>query len=299
MESTTQDVRKYRLKGIALLRMFVEIAGLVMLLVMPAMLHFAGKLALLPQTGKIAVFALAVVALCILPCFGFVTFLVTTSSAGLTTIAAFSKQSCRWDEVREISKRSSYNWLRYVVELENKTTLTFPVLLNSCDQLVAEVRSHIPGAGAGVPRSPYRAFAADPFALAFQLLEAFVGVFFLFICWVFCASVMKGTNSSDVVTIVVFCVVCSIALLWRTYVVALMPKVVNLEPDRVSIRTLFYEKHYDWADMVSVKPPFPLLPEGFMLKTRKGSYLIGSGMNQSDELQQTISQRLPKPASTK
>ena len=67
-----------------------------------------------------------------------------------------------------------------------------------------------------------------------------------------------------------------------------MPKAVQLDPAQLTVRTLFFERRYGWDEIISVKPPFPLLPEGFILKTKKGSYLVGTGMNAADELQETV-----------
>jgi hypothetical protein len=121
-----------------------------------------------------------------------------------------------------------------------------------------------------------------------QFLQSAGGLFFIFICWVFYADIVKGASQADSYTVLGFCVLCTAALAWRTFVIALMPKSVELSKENVAVRTVFSQKSYSWDDILAVKQPFPLLPEGFILKTRRQSYLIGSGMDAADELHEAI-----------
>jgi hypothetical protein len=43
-----------------------------------------------------------------------------------------------------------------------------------------------------------------------------------------------------------------------------------------------------------VSEPLPLLPEGFVIRTTKGSYLIGNGMDSADELESSLKANLTK-----
>lgn len=92
--------------------------------------------------------------------------------------------------------------------------------------------------------------------------------------------------------VLVFCLVASGILLWRTVMILLMPRSVEVKLEFVVIRTLFFTLALPWEKVVSVKPTIPLLPEGFMIKTKKGSYLIGNGMDRSDELEQVLQGKL-------
>jgi hypothetical protein len=133
-----------------------------------------------------------------------------------------------------------------------------------------------------------RLFRNDPVALVFQFLQAAGGLFFIFISWVFYADLAKSSTPTDSYTVLGFCILCTAALAWRTFVIALMPKSVELSKENVSIRTVFSQKSYSWSDVLAVKQPFPLLPEGFILKTKRQSYLIGAGMDAADELHDAI-----------
>jgi hypothetical protein len=287
---------KFRLKTMVLVRAFAEMAVMIVLISAPITLLVVHKLFLLPRTAQIVLWGAAAVSLCILPWFGFITYKVTTSDTGLNAIALFLKQSCSWNQIKALSRRSTHNWSRYVVELDNNSEVTFPLMLESCDELVAQIRAHLPASARGVsdPNAP-RSFRTDPIAIVFQFLQVFAGVGFISISWLFCASIARTTtNKVDTITILAFCLAASLVLAWRTWMVSLMPKVVQIEPAQLTIRTLFFERRYAWDQVVSVKPPFPLLPEGFILKTKKGSYLVGTGMNAADELQEAVSAKIAK-----
>jgi ABC-type multidrug transport system fused ATPase/permease subunit len=295
---TAANTRKFRLKTIVLVRAFAEMTVLIVLIAAPLALLIAGKLLLLPRTAQIVLWVAEAVSLGILPWFGFITYQVTTSDTGLNAIALFLKQSCSWNQIKALSRRSTHNWSRYVVELESNSELTFPLVLESCDELVAQIRAHLPAQAQGASRANlFRSFRTDPIAILFQFLQAFAGMGFISICWLFCASVVRTTNMADTTTIVAFCVATSAVLGWRTWMVSLMPKAVQLDPAQLTVRTLFFERRYGWDEIISVKPPFPLLPEGFILKTKKGSYLVGTGMNAADELQETVNAKIAKGSS--
>ena len=288
MQETSSAVRKFRLKPMVLARIFSEMAVLLVLIVLPVMLHCSGKFSIVPTPVKAVIFILSGISCCILPWFGYVTYQVNADQNGLTALALFVKHSGTWAQMKSLSRRSSYNFLRYVVELDEQKEITFPVLLYQCDELVTIIREHLPaGSGAG-QRSPFRAFRTDPVALIVQFLQATGGIVFVVISWIFCFSIIKNAGSSDAATMVAFCAVCSIAMIWRTVVVVLMPRVIRLGETEIAVSTLFFEKKYKWEDVRTIKPSFPLLPEGFMLNVKRGSYLVGAGMDSADELQDTI-----------
>ncbi len=74
--------------------------------------------------------------------------------------------------------------------------------------------------------------------------------------------------------------------------VLLMPLNVEVKLEFVVIKTCFFTVALPWEKIVSVKPTMPLLPEGFMIKTTKGWYLIGNGMDRSDELETALADRI-------
>lgn len=286
-------VRKYSLKPMVIARVFAELTVLVLLVCLPLLLWGTGRLAPLPMAGKAVIFTLSGLALLVMPWFGFITYQVTSSQAGLLALSLFKKQSCQWQQIRGLSRRCTNNILRYVVELEDKSEFTFPVLLKNCEALVDEIKQHLPkGSHNGGMRNPYRLFRTDPLAMGVQFAQAFACLFFILVIWIFCTNTLRTTHNSDAYVVLAFSIICSAALGWRCFVVALMAKTVELTRDAIVVSTLFFQKTYPWNEVKSVKMPFPLLPEGFILKTKKFSYLISTGMDAGDELQDAIQGRL-------
>lgn len=288
--SGPEKPKRYRLKAMVIARLLAEMTVLLILVILPIVLFFLHRLTMMPGGVQFLLIAIAVVSLAILPCFGFITILVVAGAEGLTSIALFKRQSCAWSDIKNLTRRSTYNWLRYVVQFEGGE-LSFPILLKSCDELVARVRAHLP-APALIAYNPYRKFKYDPFALGIQIAQSALAVIFLSVAWFFCAGIFKSSTSTDSSIMLGFCVLCSLIFLWRTIVVLLMPRSVELTRATVVITTLFFQREYNWEDVRAVALPFPLLPEGFMLKTKRGSYLVGTGMEAGDELEQAIKLRL-------
>src|SRR5262249_5511868 len=158
--------------------------------------------------GKAVVYTLAFLAVCAMPWFGFITYQVNASEAGLLALALFKKQNCRWEQIRGLSRRCSNNILRYVVEIDDKSEFTFPVLLKNCDALVDEIRQHLP-AGFDAPRNPYRLFRNDPLAMGVQFLQALACLFFMVVIWIFCSNTMRTMhNNSDAYAVLAFSIIC-------------------------------------------------------------------------------------------
>jgi hypothetical protein len=280
-------VRKYRLKAMVLARVFAEISVLILLVALPILIQVMGKMSLLPIGGKAVLIGLAIIALCVLPFFGYITYQVNTDDAGITTLALLSKHSCLWHEVKALTRKSSNSWVRYVVEHDGGE-LSFSPLLRSADVLVQEIRAHLPD-GSGIASNPYRMFQSDPSAFMVQCVQSLAGIVFVCIGWfLFAGTTSKAGHSGDAEILFGFCAVCTLVFIWRTVVVALMPKTVELTRDQLIVRTYFSEQRYPWGDVKSVSAPFPLLPEGFLIKTKKFSYLVGSGMEAGDELEEAI-----------
>jgi hypothetical protein len=270
-----------------LARVLAEMSVLIVLILLPILLQIMGKFGLMPMGAKVVVSALTVISLCILPWFGFITYQVNTDAQGMTTLAVLARHFCEWQAIKGLSRKSSNNWVRYVVEYEGGE-LSFPTLLKSCDGLVQEIRTHLPG-GSGVVANPYRMFKCDAVALLVQALQSAAGIVFVCIGWfLFAGTMMRGGHNGDSAMLAAFCAACTLVFVWRTFVVALMPKTVELTPDQLIVATQFFQRKYPWSEVLSVQTPFPLLPEGFMIKTKKGSYLIGVGMEAGDELEDAL-----------
>jgi hypothetical protein len=287
-------VARYRLRTMVLARMLTEVAVLLGMVAIPAYLVASGKFPSFRPHVQGMFITLGVVAVAILPWFGFITWLVTTNENGIATHALFKKQFCTWGQIKGLTRRATWNWQRFVVEYEGGE-LTFPVLLNKCDALVAEIRSHLqPGASGGgvggAGTSTERNFVYDPVAMSLQVIQSVAAVIFVGLFWLFFTSKTQHfkPGSNDAICLFIFCDIASLIFLWRLWAVAFMPKSVAVTKQELIVRTHFNERHISWSEVLAVGLPLPLLPEGFTLKTKKGSILIGSGMDSADELHEIV-----------
>ncbi len=289
-----KKAKRYRLKSMVLARIFAEITVLLILINLPAVLGMTGYLMKLPSYGTVVLFTLCVLSALLLPAYAYITWSVQVDSEGLTAIALARKQSCKWESVKRIARRSNWNWVRYVVE-HNDGELTFPIWLKDCNELIETVRNRLPK-GAGTS-PPFRKFSQDPISILFQCGQAALGVSLVVVFWFFFADLIKdkSINNTDSICVLVFCVIISAIFMWRTFVVILMPRSIRLTGPEVIVETLFFKRTVPWSDVLKIKPALPLLPDGFMLSTRKGSFLIGNGMDSADELVSAVKGRLEAP----
>ena len=244
-------------------------------------------------------YVLATIGAVLLPCFGFLTWQVRVDDKGLTADALFKHQFCSWDAMKKLSRRASWNWQRYVIEFDGGS-LHFPVLLARCDELVRTVRQRMQGdeGGSGAiflgHSMPHRVFLYDPISMAVTIGQAVVACIFVVLFWFFFAfSLRKQFQSTvDEAMILIFCLGGSIIFLWRLIVVLRMPNRVELTRDRVIFKGIFVTNIMTWSDILSIKSSTPLLPEGVTIKSKKGQFLIGTGMNSADELQEIVQYEL-------
>ncbi len=281
---------RYRLRTMVLARMLTEAVVLVGMMALPIVLTASGKLSSFKPPVQGMFIALGVIGLAILPWFGYITWLVTTDENGITSHALFKKQFCTWNQIKSLSRKASWNWLRFVVEYEGGE-LSFPVLLNKCDALVNEIRQHLPqGAGGGAAQNLQRKFIYDPIAMSMQTLQSLAAIAFVGLFWLFFSAKAHHfkPGSNDEICLLIFCAIATLIFLWRCWAVAFMPKSVEVTKSSLITSTYFNERQIPWTEVMSVGVPLPLLPEGFTIKTKKGTILIGSGMDSADELQQIV-----------
>lgn len=296
----TESAKKktYLLKPMVAARLGAEASVFLILLALPLVLLVLGKLGGLSFTYKIIVGICGFCGLVMLPVYGFITFKVTVTDDELTTHALFHKQSCLLSTIKGLTRRSNWNWIRYVVEYEGGD-LTFPIWLQKCDELVETLRLRIPGGFEGKRSAFGRLFKLDPVGIAFQLGQVAAGLVFIGVVWFFAISLYHsgsaGISSADEMLVIVFAAIVSAIVLWRSVVVVLMPRKIQLKNDQIVLRTFFFEREFPWSEIKAVKEPFPLLPEGFMLHTKKGSYLVGNGMDSADELSDAIKEKITAP----
>jgi hypothetical protein len=271
-------------------RMLSEITLFVVFMALPVVLFSLGKFMQLSIPGRAVFVTLAVLGMCLLPFYGFITWQVRLDSSGITCVSLFKKQFCEWTTVRGLSRRSSWNWLRYVIETRDGE-ISFPVMLRNCDELVDTIRSCLP-AGGPASRGTTKLFQHDKVSAMWQLAQVVYGFVFIAIIWTFFGT-LHVKSSSDWWLLLSFAVVATAVLLWRTVVIALMPLRIQITPDKLLVKNLFFERGYLWSDLRGIKPSSPFLPEGYTINTPKMSYLVGSNMNAADELQEILVAKIP------
>jgi hypothetical protein len=293
--------RVYRLKYMVAARICAEASAFFFMLALPLVLLLLGKFFDLSWTYKLIVSVLGLIGLLVLPVYGFITYKVTVIGDELTAHSLFRKHACLVSTITKISRRCNFNWIRYVVQYEGGE-LTFPIWLKDVDGLVDYLRKEMPtGAGERLAALINRKFRQDPVSLIFQVAQAVAGMIFTGVVWFFAASLYQsgsaGISAADEILVAVFAVAISGILLWRTVVVALMPKIIEVREDDVVLQTFFFEKKVRWLEVKPTSEPFPLLPEGFMFNSKHGNFLVGNGMDAADELAEAINQRMAKAQS--
>lgn len=291
-ENSSELSVDYRLKSMVMARILAELTVFLILLALPLVAFLQGWFASMEQAWIIVLCVLSLFSAVMIPVYGFITWRVRVTQTGLITRSLFQSQTRNWQSIKGISRRSNFNWQRYVVESEDGN-IVFPIWLKDVDKLVLTIKSRLPQ-GVGLP-SPFRRFSQDPISLVFQIGQAFMGIALTIIFWVFFVQLSSDqvTNKADMIILLFFCLALTVCILWRTLIILLMPRCIQLTEAFMRVETLFFSREYAWDEIKKVTESIPLLPEGFVIKTGRQTYLIGSGMDAADELLATVRKKIP------
>lgn len=291
----------YTLKTMVFVRMFAEISVFCVLVVLPLILLANGEFTKLPALIKSLLVVAGVIAALILPIYGLITYRVTVDTDGLRTIALFRKQFIRWEQITGLRLRTAFGWRRYVVISEHED-LSFPVWLTNINQLVEQIRAALPHGGRMIAVDGAKVFAQDRIGMAFTVFKLCIGLVFIFVFWMFYADLQthrsKNADPSDAMVILAGCVIFTAVMLWRSFVIVMMPRMVSTDAGGITFRTWFKRAMVPWSDVTALAQPFFLLPEGIVIKMKEGELLIGNELDAFDELQDELRDRVPAPAKT-
>lgn len=289
----------FRLKTMVLARIFAELTAIMLLIGLPFLLILLGKYSEIAMPWRWVTGGLALAAACLLPVYGFITYQVRLTDEEIVASRFFGKLRCRFDKIKSLSRRSNFNIVRYVVESTEDTELSFPVWLNQCELLVSILRDKLP-IGSGGKSAFGRVYKQDTVAVALQMVQVVLSLIFIVIAWFFAFGVKGGssTQNGDVMLLFAFAAIASLLLLYRAWRIFMIPLAVSLDDDSFAVRTLVNKQTFLFRDLMSVHAPWPVLPEGFEIKTKRGSYLVGTGMNDADELESALKSKLVKPQAT-
>jgi hypothetical protein len=281
--------RTFTLKPMVMARLLAEATVLIVMIITPIVLWIPGSVQKMPQTMQLSMFGLAGLACVVLPFYGFITYQVLVDAAGMTTVALFSKQRAVWEEAERLSLKTTLNWKRYVLSTEQKD-LSFPVWLKELPALLGIIRSYLPeGTTGGDKEKSYR---QDAMGQIIRFAQIAAWCLFIVVFWNFYAGSVKTLSVADSMLVLAAAIIATVIIGWRCFVIATLPHTVRTSRDGLFIKTLFGEKSIDWNQCLNLKPSFLLLPEGIVLKTSKGSFLITDNLDGSEELADELKDRV-------
>jgi hypothetical protein len=293
------EARSYTLKTMVLVRMFAEVSVFCFLVGLPIVLFFSGEFGKLPVLIRSLLVVAGGISLLILPVYGFIPFRVAVDVDGLRTIALFKQHHLRWDRITGLRLRTAFGWRRYVV-IGEEDSISFPIWLNKVEELVDQIRAVLPQGGRMIAVAGTKTFAQDAVGTAFTIFKLSAGLIFVAIFWMFFVYLQghksvsgKPADPSDAMVILAACVLFTVAMLYRSYIILMMPRVVSSDSDGLTLQSWFKREIVPWADITGLAPPFFILPEGIVVKTKKAKHLIGNELDAFDELQDELAERVP------
>lgn len=280
----------YRLKPMAAARILAELLSLIVCVLGPLVGYPLGLFNSLPTMFRLVPLVVFLVAALLLPFYGFITFAVVREDDALTAISLLRKSKCAWQDIKSIKRRTTWNQTRYVLTTAAGTEINFPIWLSNCDQLVKEIRDHVPSSGEAPSEGGIKMFRGSLSALVIQFFQSVLGLILAGIVWFFIFTTLfaKPVSQSDKLLVIGFALLVTGMFLWRALMVFLMPFVISSSPEELTLKSLFYRTAFPWDDIVSIALAPPLLPEGFILKTKRGDFLIAGSIEASDELKQEL-----------
>jgi hypothetical protein len=78
--------------------------------------------------------------------------------------------------------------------------------------------------------------------------------------------------------------------LWRTLRIVLMPIEVEVSNSEIALNSPFYKLRLPWNENLKLFLAPPLLPEGYILRTKHGDFFLSGTIEASDELAKQIEQ---------
>jgi hypothetical protein len=290
--------RSYTLKTMVFVRMFAEITVFLGIVALPIYLLATHQFSKLPPLIQALQVVAAIVCALILPVYGFITYKVSVDIDGLRTHALFRRQFIQWDHISGLRLRTAFAWRRYVV-IAGDESVSFPIWLVNIDELVDQIRAVLPQGGRMLPVGGVKVFAQDALATAFTIFKLVSTLIFIAIFWMFFVYLeshkSKHADPSDAIVILAGCLIFTAIMLWRSYSIAMMPRMVSTDESGITYRTWFRQTEtLPWSDLSGVAPPFFLLPEGIVVKAKnRKQILIGNDLDAFDELQDELRERAP------
>lgn len=288
----SQNKNIYRLKTMAGVRVLSEVVALIFLICLPFVLLLTGVFTSLDLVVKLAVAFTSVFSVLLLPAYGFITWQINILETGLEGWSLIKRRKINWVDLKKLTRKGNFNWQRYVLEYEGGD-MTFPLLFERSDELISRIREHLPQDLSPVAAGP-RVFRQDSISYLMQFLQVLFGLILSGTAGFFASHLLSGANASiwDSLLVMIFALLINLCMFYRAVVVALMPRIVVIDQDYFEMETLFFKKKMGWQKIERLEASNLLLPEGFLLDTREGTFLIGTGFDELDDLVVQVKKKL-------
>lgn len=273
-------------------RLFAEMTACLIVIALPVVAALPiHKYAIAPTTMA-ALILLAVGAGVLLPSYGFITYKVKVDDDGLQLLSAFKKQVVAWQQMQSLGLKTSFGWRRYVITTDGESA-SFPIWLANVTELVHLIRARLPNRGMSAAARD-RVFKQHPLGLVMQIGKLTATIGFIGLFWYFFVTMLKRPpkEATDIAIIFGACVVLTVLMLWRIWLIAFMPRRVEVSDEGLFLDTWFFKKPVAWSETKKVNAPPMILPEGELLSTKGGWFLLSADLEAFDELQYEVSRRL-------
>jgi hypothetical protein len=287
--------KSFTLKPLVVARLFAEMTACLIVIALPVVAALPVHQLEIAPTTMAALILLAAGAAVLLPSYGFITYKVDVEDDGLKLLSAFKKQVVKWQDITSLALKTSFGWRRYMLTTSNNESASFPIWLGHVGELVGLVRSRLPGRGQS-QAARNRIFRQHPVGLLMQMGKLALTLGFIALFWYFFATLIKSPHRDqmDVAIILGACVILTALMLWRLWLIAFMPRQVETSGEGLHLTTWLFQRQIAWADVSRVNAPPLLLPEGELLKTPRGWYLLSADLEAFDELQYDVERELEK-----
>jgi hypothetical protein len=170
--------------------------------------------------------------------------------------------------------------------------IAFPAWFDRQQELIELIGTRLPQEAGGESR--LRIYRQDMVGVAYQFLRIALGATFIVVFWCFYGQVgtASGTTAADRALLLVVCLLVTVLVGWRCLAIASVPRWVQLTRSELVIGSGFAVRRLPWDQVQKLAPTFFLLPEGYILRTGRGSFLLSDSLDGADELIEAIRKQL-------
>lgn len=290
MPVAMQPRKDFYLKGTVIVRALAEVAALCIVALLPLSYFFIDTVRHLPLALQIAGIVAAVTAIVVLPFYGLVVWHIRIEEDCITLQALRRKHKLGWPAIAHLSLRTTLKSPEYLLTT-NEGQFYFQARFERQEELVAAIRKHLPNGGRIA--LTLNAFVQSKVILWLEIGKVIFCFGIIVVAWSFYAQVglSHHTSVADSVLLASACVFGTAVVLARGIAIFFMPKEIQLQKDQVRIRLLIGQRNLSKADPCKVTSPLFFLPNGIVLKSPRGSFLITDRLERYDELREELEQR--------